>query len=369
MPQNKRQHYVPRCHLKPFSLDRKGAAINLYNVESQTAVRNAPVKSQCARDYFYGRDGVIEHHMGTFETIYSLVVNRLERNNGNVNAEDLNFLREFSLLQYSRTEMAMMRMRAMHQGMHDVIFNGARYRDEPLDVSNDAMISESLRLFSTHRESISDLKTLIIINDTNVKFVTSDDPTIVVNKYYKQKVRTFDSSIFGLGSSGIMMFLPITPKYAICHYDGDVYTVNEQLRNSAVLRKRTDVRAINDLQYIKAARNVYFSDWGDAQRIAHECQESEHLRLDSWIDFKVTVPDGVTPSGERFRSATEEEKISSTRVFIVLESRFPIPSHFPSIFKYRIKIRSFSNGSAAGHVRESTWNNRNMGRRASSPNS
>jgi hypothetical protein len=54
MPEKKNQHFVPRCALKPFSLDGAGAAINLFNISRAREIRNAPVKGQCARDYLYG---------------------------------------------------------------------------------------------------------------------------------------------------------------------------------------------------------------------------------------------------------------------------------------------------------------------------
>ena len=45
MPAHKNQHFVPRCALKPFSLDGNGKAINLFNIKSKLAIENAPVKT------------------------------------------------------------------------------------------------------------------------------------------------------------------------------------------------------------------------------------------------------------------------------------------------------------------------------------
>ncbi|WP_107355944.1 DUF4238 domain-containing protein [Rhodopseudomonas palustris] len=56
MPDNKNQHYVPRCLLKPFTLNGDGRSINVFNMARERSIANAPVKSQCSRDYFYGRD-------------------------------------------------------------------------------------------------------------------------------------------------------------------------------------------------------------------------------------------------------------------------------------------------------------------------
>jgi hypothetical protein len=76
MPENKNQHFVPRCALKPFSLDGAGLAINLFNIPRARAIQNAPVKSQCARDYLYGKgeksaEGLLARLEGNYARIVS----------------------------------------------------------------------------------------------------------------------------------------------------------------------------------------------------------------------------------------------------------------------------------------------------------
>jgi hypothetical protein len=63
MPAQKNQHFVPRAALKPFTLSSEGAAINVFNIKRDRAVQDAPVKGQCARDYFYGKDLKLENKL------------------------------------------------------------------------------------------------------------------------------------------------------------------------------------------------------------------------------------------------------------------------------------------------------------------
>lgn len=56
MASNKNQHFVPRCHLKPFTLDSTKKNINLFNIDREQILENVPIKNQCSSDYFYGSD-------------------------------------------------------------------------------------------------------------------------------------------------------------------------------------------------------------------------------------------------------------------------------------------------------------------------
>src|SRR5439155_750653 len=60
MATNKNQHFVPRCYLRPFTLDSGGLAITLLNIDRMKFVEGAPVKHQCSGDYFYGEDLALE---------------------------------------------------------------------------------------------------------------------------------------------------------------------------------------------------------------------------------------------------------------------------------------------------------------------
>ena len=67
MPSNKKHHYVPRFYLKNFSCDSR--SISLFNIKAQKIVAEASLKSQCYRDYFYGKEPTIEKALGDMEVI------------------------------------------------------------------------------------------------------------------------------------------------------------------------------------------------------------------------------------------------------------------------------------------------------------
>jgi hypothetical protein len=69
MADNKLQHYVPKCHLRPFGHGDELRSINLLNLNSSQFIRGASLKGQCASDYFYGEDGVVERALQHWEAV------------------------------------------------------------------------------------------------------------------------------------------------------------------------------------------------------------------------------------------------------------------------------------------------------------
>jgi hypothetical protein len=65
VPDNKSHHYVPRFYLRNFS--RSGKSVDLFNIDSQRLIKNAPIKGQCCRDYFYGKNPENEKSLSAVE--------------------------------------------------------------------------------------------------------------------------------------------------------------------------------------------------------------------------------------------------------------------------------------------------------------
>ena len=61
----KRQHYVPRFLLKNFSADKRRIALEV--LATGRRVDDAQLKAQCYRDYFYGKDEVLENAFAKLE--------------------------------------------------------------------------------------------------------------------------------------------------------------------------------------------------------------------------------------------------------------------------------------------------------------
>ena len=145
MPANRSQHFVPRCYLRNFAR-ADGKVIRLFNIKSRVLVESAPVKSQCAHDYLYGRDE-LEFHLGDIEGRYAEWVSRgvLSAEKSIIPDIDL-FCRFFALVQYMRTEAHAARMRA-HFSLVDVLGNipdDSEFSAKKLDLSDSALARDGI---------------------------------------------------------------------------------------------------------------------------------------------------------------------------------------------------------------------------------
>jgi hypothetical protein len=353
MPQQKRQHYVPQCHFRPFSVGNAGAAINLFNISRLQHVENASIKGQCAGDYFYGDDRVLEKWLKTQEDEYAAVLQKLLKE-GNLTGEDLNRLVGFAFLQYSRTEMAIKRRQQLEIKQLSAIYDGKLVEKPHIDMSERAIMLNSMVAYMEMRDRIADLKGCIIRNEAQSDFITSDDPAILVNKFYAQRLQ---SSNFGIGSSGVCFFMPLSPRFSVICYDGGVYTIPDKRGFEVTIAKNTDVLALNELQYLKAAENLYYFSWGDRDKLQSEFARFASRRPKSWYELSVWVPATETVTGTFYRPATDEEKRNAKLTLLTTSALYSIPSRWLSKLRYRTPPQTYSDGSAMGYVRKHIWVN------------
>ena len=351
MPDHKNQHFVPRCHLKPFSNEMAGKAINLFHIKSGRLISNAPVKSQCAHDYFYGEDLVVERHLQGLEGRYATVVRQIIAQDP-VDDEAEKFLRDFSYLQYLRTDIAVRRGLLAQAQMADLIFEGAEQQRLP-EITQKEFIQMTMGTFAETLPKISDLKVCIIRNDTQTPFVTSDDPAIMINRFYAQRLGPRWQG-HGIENAGLMLVLPLSPKFLALSYDGDVYTCTDREQGIVTLEKQSDIDALNLLQFLKASEGIYFSSWADGQMVKASFESVAPKRPEAWHKLHYAVKDDVSEqSGStRFRVVhSPAERLAAKEALIHLEQVTLDPGVWCSKVKFRAKPKFIDTKSGGGFVR------------------
>lgn len=258
--------------------------------------------------------------------------------------EHKQFLMQFWLLQYVRTEAASKRLVELTERLSDGIdLDPQIYKLE----LNQAVI-ESMSLYGRTFETIQDLKGCLVRNQTNNPFFTSDDPAVITNKWYLQNQPT---SSFGLASAGTLIVLPLSPEIAFIGYDSDVYSIPKK-NGWVTVKNITIVNSLNSHQYLNCFSNLY----------TNEEKSSEYFnRLDVELK-KIKAPtrhkiayfsEEKTEGSNVFIRRIEKAELEVFDNFIVQCLQvFVEPPSWPSIIKYRKRRIGYTNGSAAGIVRQ-----------------
>jgi hypothetical protein len=201
----------------------------------------------------------------------------------------------------------------------------------------------------------------VIENRTDVEFVISDDPSILLNRFAAQKLA---GAGFGITSSGLILTMPIAPQFAVLCYDGQVYTVPDLKGGRIILKNEAAVEALNELQFLHAAENVYFSQWDDRERVIAQFLAVKENRPSAWSTITHLVPDNeqgkeeryhIRGEQERYRIGTLEEAKKARKFVMKMSPKYPEPTRWFPPLKFRPKPKTFYEGTGVGHVRKEEW--------------
>lgn len=358
MPEYKNQHYVPRAHFKPFSLDGEGKAVNIYLLHKERVVLGAPITGQCARSYFYGEDGRLEKLLGRMEGAYGALVRKLADESFRPDKQDRWLLRYFILLQSMRTAEQVARGLARMTQMSDFFrmsedAHGLEW-DASQDPTPEKALQELMHAFNDQLQAgtVDDLKVVIVRNRTSRDFLTSDDPAVMTNRWLIQRkgIRSF-----GFNAAGLVLFLPLGPRTLALAYDPGVYSVPSNGCGEVDLKRESDVFAFNEHQYLRAADTLYFALPSEAASIAAEYRATIPLRPERWDRFTAAMCDSETDAHTKFVVGEPKDVAKANHVLFHLASEWPVPSRWPSILRYRSKAHGFTRGRVIvrrAHMRE-----------------
>lgn len=344
MPAQKNQHFVPRCLLKPFSREGNGLAINLYNLRKKRAVRNAPVKGQCARDYMYGKDLKLENLLARLEGNYARVLARLSAGEI-ITDDDKKWLQLFVAVQARRTDWAIQEIKRTIAIAKDKVFERAP-EQRPEEQDDVEIMHFSLKLALDLKPYTDDLTLVILRNRTGTDFVICDNPALLTNRFHLQKLK---QRRFGFTSSGAILSMPMSPRLSMFWYDKSVYSLSNASGTPYIeIDRAEDVEALNELQLLSADQNVYFSRWEEAAFIGAKLEELSAARANAGNETQVFVRDQTIRDKEIYRRGSRDEEKTARESLIATGYNFPEPTTWVSMLKFRDKPKVFSDGSAVG---------------------
>lgn len=258
MPDNKSHHYVPRFYLRNFS--QSGKNVDLFNIDSQRLIKNAPIKGQCCRDYFYGKNPDNEKSLSAVEgQVAELfrIINEQVRLPHYFTAGHL-LLCFHIATQASRTQHAADVVNAIADGMmREIIKHDPRVTQDMLaqvkfGYDDPALIS--MGHAAVGFPLLMDLECRVLLAPQGTEFITSDNPVVMYNQFMLWRT---DGSNTGMASKGLQIFFPIWPFLTLVMYDRDVYHFGRDKLTLVHIASAVDVHELNMLQVAAASKNVY----------------------------------------------------------------------------------------------------------------
>lgn len=345
MASNKNQHFVPRCYLRPFTINDAGVAINLYNIDRRKLICSAPVKSQCSGDYFYGKNDRLEKAIQHIESEYATAIRLIQEPHYELTSDHRTLLAIFWLFQHIRTEAASRRTVEMNEGLH-----------EPFEQAMPGFrlgIREAVQLamqtFGEIMDTTTDLKVCLLRNRTRIPFVTSDDPAILCNRWSQWDARTREES-FGMQAAGDITLLPLSPKVLCLGYDGDVYSVPND-RGWVEVRNQSDIEALNEHQFLNCRANIFVKDPNDFDAIQQAYLKAESLRPAQRHLIIYAAYAGCDDTGEFFVPLAPAEAKNHAKALIHTKTVYAVPSRWPTFLTWRSGGTVYTNGTRAGYLR------------------
>ncbi|WLI46901.1 DUF4238 domain-containing protein [Pseudomonas beijingensis] len=341
---NKNQHFVPRCYLKPFTIKGEGAAINVYNLDRQRLITNAPVKNQCSRDYFYGQDDKLEKAIQSLEQGYGSIINEITQPGCKFQSHHQYILQVFWLFQYLRTEGACKRAAEMYADMFEPVG-----LDSDFSMSIKDAVQTAMGAFADNMDVVSDLKICLLKNATNVPFLASDDPAVLTNRWQLEDKRTRGGSL-GLRDAGAILLLPLSPTIFCLGYDPDVYRVPSD-SSWLTIRKTTDVEALNEFQVLNCRANLFVGSLDYADGLHRFVNNFIHHRPAARHTVNFAIFEGEeTQEHKKYRVVSKSDFKNARDGIMHAQTISQTPSQWPSFLLRRNKSCAYYNGTGIGYL-------------------
>lgn len=280
MAEKKKQHYVPKLIIRKFANAENKIAI--FNVRKNKLVdKLVPFDTHCYTKYFYGSDLKWEKKLEKLEGLWSPIIHCVI-NNQKISVSDKNTLKELFAYQYLRTEDAVDKYESVIYQFYSksipiiAQFYGKTLNSEEIHKIAIAKSKETprsqkaisnLNMIDSLLPHYSDLKLVILNNNTSLAFICSDNPIIVDNLFQH-------NDGLGINCAGLIMILPISTHKALMLVDAKIY---DKINDSEELTTE-DVININDAVYT-FSREIIFSKTLDTLTIIKQAWDNKYIKL------------------------------------------------------------------------------------------
>lgn len=257
MSKSKDHHFVPQFYLRNFGV---GNSIPLFNLQKNKYVTEASIPGQCQKPYLYTRDPQIEKNFSKAEDEFAPIIMKVIQSGTPPEqwSEEHRSLMRFVIIQKERTPAAGRETQERMATIADFVMknNPPPPQLDPRTVKLEWInpILFNIQMMEKMAPTLMDLSMKILVNETNTEFITSDSPIAIVNQW---TMGTPDDGGTALAHSGLQIFLPISPRYVVLFYDGEIYNVGRQGSKQVKILSADEIYSINGLQLLTAENNLY----------------------------------------------------------------------------------------------------------------
>jgi hypothetical protein len=221
----KRQHIVPATYLRKFCIiDNDKYVLYAFNKQTQEIICTQPESIGKITEFYetIEEDQVLEKTFQDFEERYNDLFDKIILDISSLSEEDKVILSKFIALQFLRTE----RMKLSFSEIPNSLLktDGDRMVSSLKEQIEEAIKPEHVRQtnkkfilenFDKFAEILRTRKWMLITNKTRMPYWTSDNP---ITSYNPLK-----SGGYGLTSTGVQFFFPLSSKYCLAIFDPLVY--------------------------------------------------------------------------------------------------------------------------------------------------
>lgn len=341
MADKKKQHFVPRFYLKHFSLLKNGKTIGIFNIENEKFISEGSLKDQACKNYFYGKDKVIEDALSILEGPSSKIISKIINHERFPNRATENhiLLLTFIIFLHSRTKYIADEQNEMTDKFVKLLFSKDPRLKENLDKIHVGLTNAPQTCLKTAAMSLPlvfDLNYKILVNQTRNGLLTSDNPVVLYNQFMENK-KAFGSNT-GLAVKGLQLFLPLSPQYMIIFFDQSVYRIGNKRDTFIKISNTVDIDSLNILQCVNAYGNIYFDETVSAEYIGKIYSKCKKFRRKVKTVLK-EYPGEMEPDG-KVRSLLHSYKS---------DVRIGLRTSFITITK---KAKKYNLGNKTIHLRD-----------------
>ena len=261
MSQRKRHHYIPQFYLRKFSYKNNGKQIGVFNYSNNLYISTAPIKYQAYEKYLYV-DDEIEIALGKLEEATSYIFNKIFEVCTPPPADHplMNILKEFIYFQHTRTIKAGDETIELLNSSFQAMFKlNKDYEEKYKDIRLKHEHPVLMTLMETAKglPFMSHLTCKIIVNQSSLAFITSDNPVVKYNQL--MELRGLQNGTTGIACKGLQIFFPIHPSVMIVLYDPYVYKMGKQNEVTLITKNEHDIHQLNILQYLSSRSQLFFN--------------------------------------------------------------------------------------------------------------